>query len=130
MEGRISIFASGKIVSVGTRSERRAAQEIESFKQFLIKNHITKPFTTRTAIRNIVVVADFGEAVNLESLAENRMVVYEPEQFPAGILRISEPCKATVLIFSSGKAAIMGLANSTQIDPIIEEISEILKRTH
>lgn len=53
-------------------------------------------------------------------------MVYEPEQFPGGIIKVKEPFKATVLLFASGKAVITGLKSSSQIDPILQKIVNLV----
>jgi len=37
MMGKVSIFNSGKMISVGTKSEKKAVQELEYVKEFLVK---------------------------------------------------------------------------------------------
>jgi len=133
MKGKVSIFASGKMISVGTKSEEEAFHELEHTKGFLIEKGFIK--STRSLdrsflqpkIRNIVVVTEFGKSVNLEELSLRKRMIYEPEQFPGGIMRIERPFKATVLIFSSGKAVIAGLRSSKQINPTIQKLKDIIK---
>ena len=126
MKGKVSIFASGKMISVGTKSEHRAAYELEITKEFLVKKGFIEPTILKCKIRNIVVMINFGEIVNLEELAENYKIVYEPEQFPGGILKIEEPYKASILIFASGKSIITGLSSSIQIKPVVQKIVSII----
>jgi transcription initiation factor TFIID TATA-box-binding protein len=129
MEGKVSIFPSGKLISVGTKSEKKAAIELELAKDFLVKNHIIGPTNLKTRTQNIVLCADIGESINLEELTKNQQapkVIYEPEQFPGGIVRIKEPYKATLLMFASGKIVIAGLKGSYQIERILQKIIDIL----
>ena len=127
MKGKVSIFASGKMISVGTTSEKKAFHELESAMKFLVKKNLTKPISLQPKIQNIVVTADFGESVDLEDLSKKCKMIYDPEQFPGGILRIEEPYKTTVLIFTSGKAVITGLRSSSQIKPIVQRLTNVLK---
>lgn len=126
MQGRVSIFASGKMISVGTTSEERAFRELEYAKRFLIERGFTTSTRLQPKIHNVVVRAELEESVDLEELARNGKIIYEPEQFPGGILRIEEPCKATILIFASGKAVIAGLQSSDLIDSTIERLKNIM----
>ena len=126
MSGKVSIFASGKMISVGTKSEKEAAHELECVKDFLVKKGFVKPTILRQKTQNIVVMINFGESINLEELAKNYGIIYEPEQFPGGILRIKEPYKTTVLVFASGKVIVSGLRSSNQIKPTIQKIVSIL----
>jgi transcription initiation factor TFIID TATA-box-binding protein len=78
-------------------------------------------------IRNIVVTASLGSSLNLDGLALASNVIYEPEQFPAVILSLKEPYKASILIFASGKVVITGLKNSEQIEPIMKKLQHFIE---
>lgn len=127
MGGKVSIFASGKMISVGTKSEKEAAYELEYVKDFLVKEGFIKPTVLKHKIRNIMVMVDLEETINLEELATNYRMIYEPEQFPSGILKIEHPYRATFLIFASGKVIVAGLRDSNQIKPIVQKIVNILE---
>jgi len=127
MSGKVSIFASGKMISVGTKSEKEAAHELEYVKDFLVKKGLIKPTILKHNIRNIVVMVNFGKSIDLEELGKNYKMIYEPEQFPGGIVRIKEPYKATVLVFASGKAIITGLRSSNHIKAVMQKIVNIIK---
>lgn len=127
MKGRVSIFTSGKMISVGTKNESQAFRELECAKNFLVAKGFIKPVTLECKIENLVVEADLGKSVNLEELARNCKVIYEPEQFPGAILKVHDPHKATILIFSSGKAVIAGLKGSDQVSSLIQKMVEIIK---
>jgi len=43
MNGKVSIFASGKMISVGTKSEEEAAHKLVYVKDFLVKKGLIKP---------------------------------------------------------------------------------------
>lgn len=128
MRGKVSVFASGKIISVGTTSEKEAFHELEYLKKFFVQKGIIKPTPLQPKIRNIVVTADFGKSIDLEELSLSSKMIYEPEQFPGGILKIERPYKASVLIFASGKAVITGLKSSKQIEPTIQKLVGYLER--
>jgi len=123
MEGKVSIFWSGKLISVGTKSVEKAFQELKQTAKALNANLKTMP-----KVQNIVATAtleqvDIDEMV--KKLQENEnIVIYEPEQFPGAILKlpINGKTKATVLLFSSGKLVCTGL---TKIDQIKEAIKKV-----
>lgn len=125
-KGTVCIFASGKMISVGTTSEVEAVQKLELTKEFLVKKGFVDATELKTEIQNIVVTANLGKTIDLEEIAVKRKIRYEPEQFPGGILRIKEPYKATVLLFASGKAVITGLKGSSQISAILQRIADIV----
>src|SRR3989337_1505902 len=128
MQGKFSIFNTGKMISVGTKSEAQAFHELEMAMEFLAERGSVKPVKLDPQIRNIVAVTDFEKSMNLETLSMESKAIYEPEQFPGAILRLEEPFKTSVLIFASGKAVITGLKSSKQIEPIIEQLKEIVDK--
>ena len=127
MEGKVSIFPSGKMISVGTKSEAKAAEELSLAKDFLVSKKLINPVQLEPQVQNIVAMAQYDGGINLEELAKACKMIYEPEQFPGGILRISNPYKATILIFASGKTVIAGLTNSQHIKPVTEQLAHIIR---
>ena len=71
--------------------------------------------------------ADFEQQFNLEELSQKIRAIYEPEQFPGAILRITQPFKTSVLLFASGKAVITGLKSQTEIEPTIQALKSIIE---
>jgi len=127
MEGRVSLFPSGKMISVGTRSEKKAFEELNCAMRFLVEKGFIKKVTLSPRTQNIVVTVDFERRVNLEELVANTRGIYKPKQFPAFILKVEKPYTASILIFASGKVIIAGLKSSEQIVPVIQKIEDILK---
>jgi TATA-box binding protein (TBP) (component of TFIID and TFIIIB) len=126
MKGKVTIFTSGKLISVGTRSETDASEELRQTERFLVRKGFIKSVHVNVTVRNIVAKVDFEMPINLEELASKFTLIYEPEQFPAGILRISEPARATLLLFASGRAIIAGLKSSDQIEPLTNRLMNII----
>lgn len=127
MCGKVSIFFSGKMISVGTKSEAQSFKELEIAQQFLMKKGYAKLTELKPIVQNIVAMVNFGEKLNLGKLCEYPKTIYEPEQFPGAILRLDNPFKVSVLLFASGKAVIAGLRSSRQIEPIISILTQIIK---
>lgn len=127
MQGKVSIFLSGKMISVGTKSEVQARKELEMAKCFLVDKDFVNDVVLAPKTQNIVVSVDFGVPINLEALSEGTRAIYEPEQFPGAILRIKEPFGCSVLVFGSGKAVLAGLKSQTQIESTIEKLEEIIE---
>ena len=71
-------------------------------------------------------MVSFEYPIDVEKIAKRRKIIYEPEQFPAAILRINRPIKATALLFSSGKAIITGIKSLNQIEPVVQKIMKII----
>ena len=127
MQGKVSIFNTGKMISVGTKSETQALQELELAMSFLVENGFAKPVELNVKTHNMVITADFEKSLNLERLSEFSKVIYEPEQFPGAILRLEKPYKTSILIFASGKTVITGLTSSTQIEPTMQQLKLLIE---
>ena len=129
MQGKVSIFSSGKMISVGTRKEERAKHELTLVASYLEDAGIAK-LKSPPKIRNIVATADLGFEPRLDSIerAEGAQIIYEPEQFPGAIISftLSEKTKATILLFSSGKLVCVGLKDRNDIDNAIEHLLRII----
>jgi transcription initiation factor TFIID TATA-box-binding protein len=128
MKGKVSIFASGKIISAGTVQEKEASRELKEVKEFLVRERFIKPTSLTPKVQNIVIVVDLRQSMDLEKIAEECQIIYEPEQFPGGIMRFNKPFKATVLLFASGKAVITGLKDSMQIEPTIRKLKNLTRQ--
>ena len=126
MKGKVSIFASGKLISVGTKSQQNAFSELQTVARFLFKKGLAKPVKLSPKIRNMVISVHLEKNLNLAKLAKNSKAVYEPERFPALILRLEKPCRVGILIFASGKVIIAGLTSSDQIEPIIQQVQKLV----
>ena len=127
MQGRVSIFSSGKMISVGTKSETQAQKELLLAKQFLFDKGLIKEVTLEPRTQNIVATADFEQTFNLEELAQKTRAIYEPEQFPGAILRITQPFKTSILLFASGKTVITGLKSEAEIEPTVQALKSIIE---
>lgn len=130
MQGKVSIFSSGKMISVGTKNEEKAMQELSLVAGYLEKKGIGKLKGSPPKIRNIVATVDLGFPQRLDSIKpiDGIQIIYEPDQFPAAIITITLPekLKATVLLFSSGKAVCVGLTDRKSIDITIDRLAKII----
>ena len=129
MQGKVSIFSSGKMISVGTRSAEKAQHELALVASYLEDAGIAK-LKTPAKIQNMVATADLGFEPRLESIKPigGAQVIYEPEQFPGAIISftLSEKTKATILLFSSGKIVCVGLKDQKDIAIAIHRLQEII----
>ncbi len=107
MTGRVTVFRTGKLISVGTKSPGQAKKELAKACKILQKYKIAKPVKITPQTRNIVSRFDMKKKLPIEKLARTLpKSMYEPEQFPGLIYRIQGSCVA--LIFASGKGVIAG----------------------
>jgi transcription initiation factor TFIID TATA-box-binding protein len=102
------IFASGKMVCTGARSGKESRTAIMKVVKELRKGGIVILGKPDFKVVNIVASASLGGKVDLEkTVVALRHTMYEPEQFPGLIYRMSEP-KVVILIFASGNLVVTG----------------------
>ena len=107
MTGRVTIFRTGKMISVGTKSPKQAEQELKKAYSILKSHGLAKNARITAQARNIVSRVNFNKSLSIEKLARTLpRSIYEPEQFPGLIYRIQDSCVA--LLFASGKGVIAG----------------------
>ncbi len=130
MEGKVSIFWSGKLISVGTKSIEKAYQELRQTARALNAKLKTGP-----KVQNIIATAtlktekDMDQIISKLQNDKNIHMIYEPEQFPAAIIKlpINQTAKATILLFSNGKIICVGLTKIEHIKEAIETMELKLK---
>ena len=125
MKGKVSIFFSGKLISVGTKSSEQAQLDLKNAVKILVSEGLINPVNIVVKLRNIVAVHNLGIPVDLEEMALIVNGIYEPEQFPGLILRQDEP-KVTYLVFSSGKIVIAGSKSLEDLDLAASKIEKII----
>ena len=122
MEGKVSIFTSGKMISVGTKSVEKAEKELK----FVAKT-LNVRLKAEPKIQNIVATANLGFEVDLYRIAtlNNIKTIYEPEQFAGAIIHLPLPEKgvvASILLFASGKLVCVGLKDPENIHLAIKQL--------
>jgi len=127
MNGKVSIFNSGKLISVGCKSTKQAIDDLQKVVEILSENKIIQPIQLKTRLRNIVALLHEPYKIDLETLSNKESVMYEPEQFPGAILKIENP-KATFLIFASGKVIISGAKSFNDLKRANKKIHEITSK--
>jgi transcription initiation factor TFIID TATA-box-binding protein len=123
---KVSIFSSGKLISVGTTTREQAKHDLKDTVDTLTQANLIKPVSVTANVRNIVALLTLPNPIPLEQLEEPN-TVYEPEQFPAAILKMNDP-KATFLIFNSGKIIISGTKTEDELRRSAELIKEIISQ--
>lgn len=124
IEGRVTIFLSGKMISVGAKDVAKSIEQLENAKILLLTNRLAKNTYLEPKVRNIVASLNLEKTIDLDNLfriLEN--CEYEPKTFPAIIYRHS---KGTCLLFRSGKIMINGAKSETQIIELVNEIKKLL----
>ncbi|XXG65289.1 hypothetical protein AAC387_Pa05g3032 [Persea americana] len=102
------IFASGKMVCTGAKSEAQSKLAARKYARIIQKLSFPAKFKD-FKIQNIVGSCDVKFPIRLEGLAltHSAFSSYEPEIFPGLIYRMKQP-KIVLLIFVSGKIVLTG----------------------
>lgn len=110
------VFKSGSIVCTGTKSEEMANKAIERFVSELNNTTMSQNVNFQNIkIVNMVASCNLNCKIHLEQAA--RILprsLYEPDQFPGIIHRLSYP-KTVALIFASGKLVCVGAKSTKEV---------------
>jgi transcription initiation factor TFIID TATA-box-binding protein len=120
------IFGSGKMVCTWAKSEKQARSTVMKVVRELKTNGIIILGKPKIVIQNIVSSANLHGKIDQEAMSDIlENVMYEPEQFPGLIYRMTEP-KVVLLVFASGKLVITGAKREEQVYEAVEKIRAIL----
>lgn len=124
------IFASGKMVVTGAKSEDDSKLASRKYARIIQKLGFNAKFTD-FKIQNIVGSCDIKFPIRLEGLASrhHNFSSYEPELFPGLIYRMIRP-KIVLLIFVSGKIVLTGAKVREEIYSAFELIYPVLSGTY
>ncbi|KAI9332876.1 TATA binding protein [Zopfochytrium polystomum] len=120
------IFASGKMVVTGAKSEEQSHLASRRYANTIQKLGFPAKFTD-FKIQNIVGSCDVKFPIRLEGLAcaHGHFSSYEPELFPGLIYRMVKP-KIVLLIFVSGKIVLTGAKVRDEIYQAFDNIYPVL----
>ncbi len=85
MQGRVTVFPSGKIISVGAKSIEEAIDALKRAVEIMVNSSIIAriDYDIDTKVENIVGLVDLGRSIDVKGLASNlRGSIYEPDHFP------------------------------------------------
>ncbi len=120
------IFSTGKMVCTGAKSEKLAISAIHKVVKELKASGIIVLGKPVIVIQNMVASANLHNKVDLETAADLLdNVMYEPEQFPGLIYRMSDP-KTVLLLFSSGKIVCTGGKSEKMVHDSVNKLYEVL----
>ncbi len=120
------IFGSGKMVCTGSKSEKQARSAVNKVVRELKNNGIVILGKPKIVIQNMVASANLHGSIDLETAADILdNVMYEPEQFPGLIYRMSDP-KTVLLLFASGKLVCTGAKSEGMVYESVAKVYEVL----
>ncbi|KAL0412673.1 UNVERIFIED_CONTAM: TATA-box-binding protein 1 [Sesamum radiatum] len=122
------IFASGKMVCTGAKTEQESRLAARKFARVVQKLGFPVRFNG-FRIQNMVGSCDVKFPVRLENMICGHEVysVYEPEIFPGLIYRMKKP-RVTILVFASGKIVIAGAKKKEDIFTAFDNIYPVLEQ--
>jgi transcription initiation factor TFIID TATA-box-binding protein len=120
------IFASGKMVVTGARSEEDSRKASRQYAK-IIQRLGNRVRFAEFKIQNIVGSCDVKFPIRLEGLYSShcKFCSYEPEMFPGLIYKMADP-KIVLLIFVSGKIVLTGAKERHDIFNAFQKIYPVL----
>jgi transcription initiation factor TFIID TATA-box-binding protein len=128
MSGRVTVFPSGKVISVGARSISQASSELKHAVELLVKIKFIKPCKVKPKVRNIVSCIQLPNRVNLENISKHGHTAYEPEQFPGLVYHLDNLESVSILLFSNGKCVIAGAKSMNEVHQAIKSTLSLIKK--
>lgn len=125
--GKVSIFGTGKMISVATKTLEDSERDLEHAKNKLVELGMINDIGIKAQLQNIVLTADLGHTFDIAKFGVRPDVVYEPEQFPGAIYYPQELDGACVLVFASGKLVFSGVRTAEYVD-VCESVLRKLSR--
>jgi transcription initiation factor TFIID TATA-box-binding protein len=121
------IFATGKMVCTGAKSEKEAIQAVNKVTKELKSHGIPLANKPEVKIQNIVASAALNGEIDLENVVYKlKRVMYEPEQFPGAVFRMEDP-KVVFLIFSAGKLVCVGAKKEQDVYEAVAKLQKMLE---
>ena len=127
MVGRVTVFKSGKMISVGGKSVEQSTGQLNDAKAYLLRENMIRDIPITPKIRNIVAVLDLGLEMPINKIAPTISgAVYEPEMFPGMIIRGLN--HNTFLVFASGRIVITGVKTMDELHTASFDLINVLMR--
>jgi transcription initiation factor TFIID TATA-box-binding protein len=130
MQGRVSVFLSGKMISTGAKSVSQSIWQLEHAMHLLCKNKLAKQVNLEYKVQNIVATFDLHKRLDVKRVIGSLSnYIYEPDNFP-GVIYKPSGNGVSCLIFASGKVVIAGAKSEKQLNKIAQEIAKIVTRSN
>jgi transcription initiation factor TFIID TATA-box-binding protein len=125
MQGRVSVFLSGKMISTGAKGVSFSIKQLQRALELLVNNKLAKWVELDCKVQNIVATLDLQRTLDVKKVTSSLPnYIYEPDNFPGIIYKHNS--KISCLIFSSGKVVIAGVKSEDQLKNVVDEIAKIL----
>ncbi|MDE1829227.1 MAG: hypothetical protein KGI25_02780 [Thaumarchaeota archaeon] len=128
-KGKVTVFSSGKVISIGAKSTNDSFKQLNNAKFQLLQANLIFDVEIEPKIQNIVATLSLDHSLSINKMVrELRGAIYEPDQFPAVILKSVN--KGSYLIFASGKIVISGCKSDDEIMQASFEIQQKIESIH
>ena len=124
-------WSEKRVLVYGSKSSEEAKRHVETIINRVTEINHNAELIEEPEITNIAVSGDLGTPLQLEALSidlsnQGVDVEYEPEQFPAAIVKLDE-VSVTFLLFSTGRFVIQGLRGFDDIEPAIVQVQNLIE---
>lgn len=82
IHGRVTIFKSGKMISVGATSVSESIKQLHHAMDLLVETKFTRAIKLEPKVRNLVATTEVRKIDLINAVSELNKLIYEPEQFP------------------------------------------------
>jgi len=120
------IYQTGSVICVGTKTIEDAEKSGSYLQRLFMKVGLNVELSSDIKINNIVATVNLKTPLNLDTISSLQNVVYEPEQYPSAIykLTISDKTNIAILITNTGFLYCTG---AQKIDDISFAINRLIK---
>ena len=126
MQGRVSVFLSGKMISTGAKSVSMSIWQLQHAMYLLVRNRLSGRVNLECKVQNIVATHDLRRGLNVKKvLSSLSNYIYEPDSFPGIIYKSNRG--TSCLLFSSGKVVIAGAKSENQLNDTVKQINKIVE---
>ena len=124
MQGRVSVFLSGKMISTGAKSVPESIWQLEHAMDLLVRRKLAEKISLEHKVQNIVATIDLQKILDVKKVINSLAnYIYEPDNFPGIIYKHNG---LSCLIFASGKIVIAGAKSEDQLKDTANQIVELL----
>lgn len=127
IQGRVTVFHTGKLISVGAKSVPVSFYNLVHAKNLLISAGMTTEVSLKPLVRNMVAVLKFGRGLDISSLVRRvPNIIYEPDQFPGAMIK-SRGESTTFLLFGTGKVVVAGVKSVVELEGAIRKLEKLIR---
>ena len=114
MQGRVSVFLSGKMISTGAKGVSISILQLHHALEFLVINKLAKMIELECKVQNIFATLDLQRTLDVKKVTGSLAnYIYGPDNFPGIIYK--HDGKIPCLIFASGKVVIAGIKSERPV---------------